>query len=637
MARTNYIEIKPAVGAAHHEVLKCGTCGYSVPYVEANKNWMCCPRCGAYYRMRPQSRIALLADKGSFEELECAAREGDPLTFPGYLDKIEKTRAKSGSDEAVVCGFATIEGQPCALAVMDAGFMMGSMGYVVGERVARLFDEARERELPVVVCTASGGARMQEGLVSLMQMAKVSCAVQRHRDAGLFYLSIITDPTTGGVTASFATEGDVIIAEPGALIGFAGRRVIESTVREELPQDFQTAEFALAHGLIDGIVAREDLRPVTAQLIALHARDWDPSALDTMEELVQQAGTREGRRTRDFMRKREQQRRDASVSPLRLLTQAASSVLKRDQRAGSHVHEQQEEDKYRAAQVPRRPNDNADQLIEQVADEYKGSGQDISAWEHVKLARHVNRPTAHAYLDALVDGFLQMHGDRCFADDPAVIAGLGFIDGRPVTIITQEKGATTQERIAHNFGCAHPEGYRKVVRLAKQAERFGRPIVCLVDTQGAHCDAGAEERGQGNVIAECLTTFASLKVPVISVILSEGGSGGALALAVADRVAMMENAVYSILTPEGFASILWKDASRAAEAAATMKPTALDAQQMGIVDDVIAEEGAGAHDRPEMAVEAVTEYVRQKLAELADADVDDLVRKRQERFTRIGA
>ena len=263
-------------------------------------------------------------------------------------------------------------------------------------------------------------------------------------------------------------------------------------------------------------------------------------------------------------------------------------------------------------------------------------GADADAWRRVQLARRVDRPTAAVYLDALVDGFLQMHGDRSFSDDPAIVAGLGFVEGRPVTVITQEKGANTADRVAHNFGCSHPEGYRKALRLARQAEQFGRPVICLVDTQGAHCDAEAEQRGQGNAIAECLTTFAGLKVPVISIVLSEGGSGGALALAVGDRIAMMENAVFSILTPEGFASILWKDASRAAEAAVAMKPTAWQAKAMGIVDEVIREEGAGAHEHPEQAARSVKEYVISSLRELEDIPVSELIRMRQERFSRIG-
>lgn len=631
MARTKYIQITPPVGVARKPVYKCGECGYSAPGDKVLACDFCCPRCGSYFRMRPRDRIALVADLGSFAEFADDVEGSDPLEFAGYPAKLASVRARSGESEAVVCGFCRIEGQSCGVAVMDSGFMMGSMGYAVGERLSRLFDRATQQKLPVVVFAASGGARMQEGLVSLMQMAKVSCAVQRHRYAGLFYLSVITDPTTGGVTASFATEGDVIISEPRALIGFAGRRVIESTVREELPEGFQTAEFALEHGLIDGIVAREDLRSVVSELIALHH-------IPTREEeaimavRAKNADKRTGRRSSDFVEKnRSEERRRLRRDPVRALSFGIHDVLRRGFQTAASIARPplRQDDRYHAAQVP-LPKD----VVPDTQAAHDGTGAD--AWRRVQLARRVDRPTAAVYLDALVDGFLQMHGDRSFADDPAIVAGLGFVEGRPVTVITQEKGASTADRVAHNFGCSHPEGYRKALRLARQAEQFGRPVICLVDTQGAHCDAGAEERGQGNAIAECLTTFAGLKVPVISVVLSEGGSGGALALAVGDRVAMMENAVYSILTPEGFASILWKDASRAAEAADAMKPTAWQAKAMGIVDEVIREEGAGAHEHPEQAARAVKDYVVSSLRELDGIPVSELVRRRQERFSRIG-
>lgn len=631
MARTKYIQITPPVGVARKPVYKCGECGYSAPGDKVLACDFCCPRCGSYFRMRPRDRIALVADLGSFAEFADDVEGSDPLEFAGYPAKLASVRARSGESEAVVCGFCRIEGQSCGVAVMDSGFMMGSMGYAVGERLSRLFDRATQQKLPVVVFAASGGARMQEGLVSLMQMAKVSCAVQRHRYAGLFYLSVITDPTTGGVTASFATEGDVIISEPRALIGFAGRRVIESTVREELPEGFQTAEFALEHGLIDGIVAREDLRSVVSELIALHH-------IPTREEeaimavRAKNADKRTGRRSSDFVEKnRSEERRRLRRDPVRALSFGIHDVLRRGFQTAASIARPplRQDDRYHAAQVP-LPKD----VVPDTQAAHDGTGAD--AWRRVQLARRVDRPTAAVYLDALVDGFLQIHGDRSFADDPAIVAGLGFVEGRPVTVITQEKGASTADRVAHNFGCSHPEGYRKALRLARQAEQFGRPVICLVDTQGAHCDAGAEERGQGNAIAECLTTFAGLKVPVISVVLSEGGSGGALALAVGDRIAMMENAVYSILTPEGFASILWKDASRAAEAADAMKPTAWQAKAMGIVDEVIREEGAGAHEHPEQAARAVKDYVVSSLRELEGIPVPELVRRRQERFSRIG-
>ncbi|HFI0621023.1 TPA: acetyl-CoA carboxylase, carboxyltransferase subunit beta [Streptococcus suis] len=229
-----------------------------------------CQHCSYNFRITAQERLALTVDDGSFEELFTGIETKNPLDFPNYLEKLTATRQKTGLDEAVLTGKATIGGQPVALGIMDSQFIMASMGTVVGEKITRLFELAIEERLPVVLFTASGGARMQEGIMSLMQMAKISAAVKRHSNAGLFYLTVLTDPTTGGVTASFAMEGDIILAEPQTLVGFAGRRVIESTVRENLPDDFQKAEFLQEHGFVDAIVKRQDLPATISRLLRMH-------------------------------------------------------------------------------------------------------------------------------------------------------------------------------------------------------------------------------------------------------------------------------------------------------------------------------------------------------------------------------
>ncbi|MCK4026897.1 acetyl-CoA carboxylase carboxyltransferase subunit beta [Streptococcus suis] len=229
-----------------------------------------CQHCSYNFRITAQERLALTVDEGSFEELFTGIETKNPLDFPNYLEKLAATRQKTGLDEAVLTGKATIGGQPVALGIMDSHFIMASMGTVVGEKITRLFELATEEQLPVVLFTASGGARMQEGIMSLMQMAKISAAVKRHSNAGLFYLTVLTDPTTGGVTASFAMEGDIILAEPQTLVGFAGRRVIESTVRENLPDDFQKAEFLQEHGFVDAIVKRQDLPTTISRLLRMH-------------------------------------------------------------------------------------------------------------------------------------------------------------------------------------------------------------------------------------------------------------------------------------------------------------------------------------------------------------------------------
>ncbi len=257
----------------------CPHCGALVALSDQQENLNVCPACGYHFRIGPRERIAYLTDEDSFSELDGSLMSKDVLGFPGYDQKLRNAKLASREKEGVVCGAAKIGGEPCALFVMDPNFMMGSMGTVVGEKIARLFEYAAEHSLPVVGYTVSGGARMQEGILSLMQMAKVSAALLRHSQAGNLYLTVLTDPTTGGVTASFAMDGDIILAEPGATIGFAGARVIEQTIRKKLPQGFQKAEFLLEHGFVDLIVPRGEQRETIAKLLRLHRREERGDAL----------------------------------------------------------------------------------------------------------------------------------------------------------------------------------------------------------------------------------------------------------------------------------------------------------------------------------------------------------------------
>ena len=605
---------------------RCHACKLFFDKEEIISEGFTCPACGTLQRIRSDERLALTVDAGSFEEWNAQMADSNPLDFPGYPEKIADQREKSGLEEAVRTGRATIAGLPVAIGVMESGFFMGSMGHVVGEKVAALIDRAIEERLPVVVFCASGGARMQEGLTSLMQMAKVSCAVERLSRAALPFITVLTDPTTGGVTASFAMQGDIILAEPGALIGFAGQRVIRDTIKQELPEGFQTAEFALEHGLIDAIVERSQLRSVLAQILALHAPS-DPSRIVTyhsvMDALEVGAGAYgtvsvapEARMVGERIRAEE-----AAAGFLRKVPVVGSLIGRGAGESTAEEADRRELDRY-ARREARRANVSAD----------AAAG---SAWESVQIARNVHRPTAKRYIDGIVEGFIELHGDRAFADDGAIMAGIGWIAGHPVTVIAQEKGATLADRVARNFGCPQPEGYRKSLRLMAQAQKFGRPILCLVDTQGAFCGTEAEERGQGNAIADNLVFMAGLRVPVVSVLLGEGGSGGALALAVSNRVAMQEHAVYSVLSPEGFASILWKDGKRAPEAAEVMKMNARAVFEGGIVDAVISEGEGPAHENPDEAVAAVRDYVREAYEELADLTPDELIAQRQGRFARF--
>ena len=276
------------------------------------------------------------------------------------------------------------------------------------------------------------------------------------------------------------------------------------------------------------------------------------------------------------------------------------------------------------------------QLAHEIKELQEEMYQDLSAWDMVYLARHPRRPKAQDYLKRLFHTFYELHGDRCYGDDRAIIGGIAMFEQTPVTVIAQAKGRDLQENMKRNFGMPNPEGYRKALRLAKEAEKFHRPIITFVDTSGAYPGKGAEERGQAEAIAQCLYTFSDLQTPIICIVLSEGGSGGALALSVGDRLVMLENAVYSILSPEGFASILWKDGSRAKEAAEGMKLTAHDLMDKGILDAVIEEPLGGAQNDIEAVCERLRAYIHASLEELQKAKMPALLAQRYEKYRNIG-
>ena len=537
--------------------LKCPKCGEMVYREDIKSNSYVCPKCEGYFRIKTKTRIRMVADAGSFEEWFCDIEQKNPLDYPEYEEKITGLQEKTKLKEAVTTGVCTVNGIRTVMGVCDARFLMGSMGYVVGEKITRAFERAVEERLPVVMFCSSGGARMQEGIISLMQMAKTSAAIKKHSEAGLFYLPILTDPTTGGVTASFAMLGDVILAEPGALIGFAGPRVIAQTIGQKLPEGFQRAEFLVEKGIIDGIVERKDLKETISHLLKVH----------------------------------------------------------------------QENKSYQ--------NYQGQNFIDSGYGAEKIQEKNLTAWDRVELSRSSSRPTSMEYIQQVFDEFLELHGDRSFRDDGAVIGGIGMFGGQPVTVIGQQKGKNVKENIYRNFGMASPEGYRKALRLMKQAEKFKRPILNFVDTPGAACGIEAEERGQGEAIARNLMEMSGLKVPVLSIFIGEGGSGGALGLAVANEVWMMENATYSILSPEGFASILWKDGKRAKEASEIMKITAEDLQKLQIVEWVIPEpEPACEENLPELA-ERIRERLDEFLVLQKDKTEEMLVQQRYDRFRKF--
>ena len=532
------IQSHSAVRASRPEVpegllRKCNKCGAAIIAEDVKQGYYICPKCGGYFRVHAYRRIQMVIDEGTFEEWNQDLIGGNPVNYKGYPEKVQALQEKTGLKEAVVTGKGKINGRDTVIAVCDGRFLMASMGWAVGEKITRAVERATEEKLPVIIFACSGGARMQEGITSLMQMAKTSAALERHSKAGLLYVSVLTEPTTGGVTASFAMLGDIILAEPGALIGFAGPRVIEQTLRQKLPKGFQRAEFLVEHGFVDDIVRRENLKETLGKILEIHAVSWKTEN--------------------------------------RIRTDAAE------------LHHAD------------YPGSDSENLTNDKCDSDRGDSNPaginpyLTAWDRVQISRKIDRPSGSDYIEALFTDFMEFHGDRNYGDDKAIIGGIAKFHGKPVTVIVQEKGTNTKENIAHNFGMPMPEGYRKALRLMKQAEKFHRPVICFVDTPGAFCGIEAEERGQGEAIARNLWELAGLKTPVLSIVTGEGGSGGALALAAGDQVWMLENSIYSILSPEGFASILWKDSTKAKEAAAVMKLTASDLYEKGIIEQVIPE------------------------------------------------
>ena len=534
------------------DYIVCPACGRRAEKQDVVVNNYVCTYCGHYYRVRTNNRIKMVADRGSFKNWFNDLEVVNPLDFPGYDDKLAATREKTGLDEGVTVGECTIGGERAVIGICDARFLMGSMGHVYGEKITRAVERATEEKLPVIMFTCSGGARMQEGIISLMQMEKTSAAFKRHSDAGLLYVTVLTDPTTGGVTASFAMLGDIILGEPQALVGFAGPRVIEQTIGQKLPEGFQRTEFLLEHGFCDAIVERKDLKSTLSRI-------------------------------------------------LRFNNGTLMNALKPKEAAKPTVKE---------AEV-------------------------LTAWEKVKAVRSIKRPSTLAYIDRVFDSFYELHGDRYFADDKCVVGGLAALGGKSIMVIGVEKGQDMAECKRRNFGMPSPEGYRKALRLMKLAEKMNVPIVTFVNTPGAFPGMEAEENGQGEAIARNLYEMAALKVPVLSLMIGEGGSGGALGLAVGNEVWMMENATYSVLSPEGFASILWKDGKRASEAAGVMCITADDLKRLGVIEKIIPEFGVAS----ESTIGEISDFLKDNIAEFMEKYTKmsgkELADQRYERFRKF--
>ena len=547
-----------AVSGDTAQWLKCPSCDAFIYRRRLERNLKVCPECSYHFRLALSDRLAQLLDEGSFQEAGEDIEGVDVLRFVDskpYTQRLEQARRKTGRRDAAAYGRGSIGGFPVVVVAMDFSFMGGSMGGAVGEAITRAAETALETRTPLIIISASGGARMQEGCVSLMQLAKTSQALARLDDAGVLSICLLTDPTFGGVTASFAMLGDVLVAEPNALVGFAGPQVIEQTIRQKLPPGFQTSEFLLDHGMLDLVEPRENVRQALTKLLRFHAAER-PEVLPTGWG-------------------------KPPVSDPEALTL--------------------------------RP-----------------------AWDVVTLARDIGRPTTLEYAGFVFDDFQELHGDRLHGENASIVGGLASLEGRSVVLIGHQKGHDTSELVARNFGMPEPEGYRKALRLMQHAAKFGMPIITLVDTPGAFPGLGAEERGQAVAIARSMMEMSRLPVPIVTVVTGEGGSGGALGLAVGDRVLMLENAYYSVISPEGCSVILWNSASAAPQAAEALRVRAPDLLRLKIMDAVVPEPDGGAHVDPVVTAGNLKEALVTCLNELLPIETGALLESRYQRFRLFG-
>lgn len=536
--------------------IKCESCGRLVYYKDYKDNLYICPRCGRAFIMTPKQRFDLLFDNNDWTRLDLPTVSDDPLNFVdrmSYQDRLAEARSDTGVHDAVVSADGVLGGVPTTVCVLNGDFMMGSMGRAAGDGIIASMEHATAARRPFVMVVASGGARMQENILSLMQMARTTVAVNRLHANGIPYIVLLTDPTYGGVTASFAMLGDIHIAESGARIGFAGRRVIEQNIREKLPSNFQTAEYLYEHGMVDMVVPRNELHDTLSRVLAaLTKQPREPKAINVSTPLADNKKTR-------------------------------------------------------------------------------GMGE-TDAYDKVLLARNENRPHFLDYINGIVDDWTYLAGDRLYAEDSAMGSGIGYWRGIPAVIIGQEQGRTIETRQKHRFGMANPDGYRKAQRMMRLAEKFNLPLISLFDTAGAFAGREGEERGQSQAIAMTMSVGLSIKTPYVAVNVGQGGSGGAIAIGTADRVLMMENAIYSVIAPESCASILWKDNKFKAVAAQAMKLTARDMANLNVIDGIIDEPAGGAHTDWQTTMELLSSAVADNIRELQEIPAAELPARRAEKF-----
>ena len=511
-----------------------------------------CPFCRFHYTVTARERIELLVDKETFRENYKYVKTVEPLSFSRrnrYRKFLEQDQNRTGLTEAAVAGKCRIGDVETMLIVLDFGFMGGTMGSVVGEKVSMAFENAARRGIPAVAVVSGGGVRIQEGVLSLMQMAKTVTAANRLRDEEVPLIVVLANPSTGQAYASFANLADVILAEPGSLIGLSPLRTLREVSKMPLPLDAHTAEAHVGHGLLDDVVDRENLQP-----------------------------------------------RIASI--LQILTA---------QKHGKSNHKN---------------------LLKSEPEEC----DEVEPWEAMTVARNLERPQASSYFRSILDPFIELRGDRLNSDDRSVVIGIGFMDGLAVAVIGQQRRTLVEGERYHVF----PDGLRKAQRLIDLASRFKLPLVTLIDTQGADPGLEAEEQGIGNAIARTLSSMLTVPTPMVSVVIGEGGSEGALALGLSDRILMQQFAIYSPISVNHTLGAAHHDHMLDREAAEALMLTAHDCLELGIADEVVPEPDGGSHVDPHKASTVLQTAILTNLFQLSKMSEGKLLKKRYKKFRRMG-
>ena len=532
---------------------QCLLCLEPINESEAYLTYRVCPYCRFHYTLSARQRIELLADRRSFKESHKYLSSVSPLSFASrspYRTLLTHTQNRTGLTEAAVTGRCRIDGIDVTLVVLDFGFMGGSMGIVVGEKVALALENAARQEMPLVALVTGGGVRIQEGVLSLMQMAKTVTAANRLREKKVPFIVVLANPSTGQAYASFANLADIILAEPGSLIGLAPLRTVKEVSKKPLPLDAHTAEAHLNNGLLDNVIDREALQPRLASLLSI-------------------------------------------------LTNQKSG--KGDQK------------KFLKASLP--------------------DGPDPEAWEAVTVARQAERPSAMAYMRAMLDPFIELRGDRLNGDDRSIVGGVGYLCGDPVAAIGQQRRPLLDGDRYH----VYPEGLRKAQRIINLASRFKLPLITFVDTQGADPGLEAEEQGIGNAVANTLAMMAEAPTPIVSVIIGEGGSEGALALGLSDRIIMQRYSIYSpISLNRNIGGPYPDDHSLDREAASALMLTARDCLELGIIDQIAPEPEGGAHTDRQEAVRGIQVSIMKQMAQLSKMSESKLLKLRYKKFRQMG-